>query len=91
MANAVLAIGLACLVPLWLYVLTVLQWRKMHRRRAAVALTTGRSFEGVLWARRGQLLILRDASTIAANGSRQPVPGEVVLERSRIEFIQVMP
>lgn len=64
--------------------------RTMIRHRVIVTLITGRAFEGVVYARRGPLLILRDAAVL--EGSRRiAMDGEVVIERSRIEFVQVAP
>jgi hypothetical protein len=60
------------------------------RRRALVNLTTGKAFRGVLWAKRGPLLILRDAVLIE-NGQQVPLDGEVVIERPQVEFIQLIP
>jgi hypothetical protein len=65
--------------------------RTVVSRRVIVNLTTGTAFSAILWAKRGPLLVLRDAQLLEAG--RQPVnlDGEVVVERSRVEYIQALP
>lgn len=66
--------------------------RTLERRSVIVSLTTGKAFRGVLWAKRGPLLVLRNANLLAEDGPEGGVPmdGEVVVERSVVEFIQVL-
>lgn len=61
------------------------------RERVLVNLVDGRAFDAILWSRRGQLLVLRDSRLITP-GSDSPVPvdGEVIIERPKVAFIQVM-
>ncbi|MFJ3794944.1 hypothetical protein ACIPSJ_01510 [Streptomyces sp. NPDC090088] len=49
-----------------------------------------KAFSGILWAKRGPLLVLRDAELLEAGRVPQPVDGEVVIERSKVEFTQVL-
>ncbi|MEV5770092.1 hypothetical protein AB0L49_02310 [Streptomyces antimycoticus] len=49
-----------------------------------------KAFSGVLWAKRGPLLVLRDAELLEAGREPQRVDGEIVVERSQVEFIQVL-
>ncbi|MEU5036566.1 hypothetical protein AB0G48_20805 [Streptomyces rubiginosohelvolus] len=49
-----------------------------------------KAFSGVLWAKRGPLLVLRDVELLEAGRQPQPVDGEVVVERARVEFMQVL-
>lgn len=49
------------------------------------------ALEGVLWAARGPWLTLRDASGLKASQLPVPVTGEVVIHRSQIKFLQVIP
>jgi hypothetical protein len=51
-------------------------------------LTTGRTFRRVLFEVRGDLLVLRNAELIQEDRV-VPVEGSVVVERSRVEFVQV--
>lgn len=59
------------------------------RRRVLVNLDDGRAFDGILWARRGPLLVLRDARLLdPAAPEAVATDGEVVIERRRVVFIQ---
>lgn len=58
-------------------------------RRVVVNLTTGSAIEGVLWAERGPLVVLKDASLHEPGRGSLPMDGEVVIERDRINFVQV--
>ncbi|MEU7103528.1 hypothetical protein ABZ951_00530 [Streptomyces sp. NPDC046215] len=49
-----------------------------------------KAFAGVLWAQRGPLLVLRDVELLEAGRDPQRVDGEVVVERARVEFTQVL-
>lgn len=55
-----------------------------------VNLTTGRAFRGVLLQTNKELLILANAELIEAGEQPIPVSGNVVIERSRVEFVQVV-
>lgn len=66
--------------------------RTLTRRQVIVSLITDKAFKGILWAKRGPLLVLRNAAILAEDGPEGgvPVDGEVVIERSLVEFIQVI-
>lgn len=64
--------------------------RTVRRRQVVVNLASGRSFRAVLWAKRGPLLVLRDATLMEA-GQTVSVDGEVVVERRTVEWMQVLP
>ncbi|MFF9568491.1 hypothetical protein [Streptomyces sp. NPDC014685] len=49
-----------------------------------------KAFSAVLWAKRGPLLVLRDVQLLEAGRAAQPVDGEIVIERARVEFVQVL-
>ncbi len=66
-----------------------LWWRRKTKRRVVVVLDDDRTIEGVLMRRTASQLILRDASLLAG-GDRIPIDGEVLLERRRIEWVQVL-
>lgn len=51
---------------------------------------SGRTFRGVLWCKRGPLLVLKDASILDGAGVL-PVDGEVFVERANVDFIQTQP
>lgn len=66
-------------------------WRRTAvRKRVLVNLTTEKAFRGVLWARRGPLLVLRGAELLEAGRAPVPMDGEVVVERHRVDFVQVL-
>lgn len=65
--------------------------RTALRRNVIVNLDTGKAFQGVAWAKRGRLLVLRNATMFDPGTEPAAVDGEVVIDRARIEFIQVMP
>lgn len=59
-------------------------------RRVLMHLVGGHTLEGVLYRSHGPLLVLRDVTLIDA-GRRVPLDGEVVVERDRVDFTQVLP
>ncbi|MZF56936.1 hypothetical protein GTX53_24410 [Streptomyces sp. SID5594] len=65
-------------------------WRRTAVRRRVVVNLADKAFSAVLWAKRGPLLVLRDVELLEAGRQPQPVDGEVVVERARVEFIQVL-
>lgn len=64
-------------------------FRLAVNRRVMVNLTTGDAIEGVLWDDKGPLIVLRDARLNTQSGSA-PLDGEVIIERDRIAFTQVV-
>lgn len=69
-----------------------MQWRRWPIcRHVLVNLDDGRAFDGILFARRGPLLTLRQAKLIEPGNDPVDVDGEVLIERTRISFIQVQP
>jgi hypothetical protein len=67
-----------------------LAYRRFYRRSVVVNLTDGTAFRGVLWQARGPLLILRSA-ILHEHGQTTAVDGEVLVERNRLLFVQVLP
>ncbi|MFJ9448169.1 hypothetical protein ACIRRH_41095 [Kitasatospora sp. NPDC101235] len=65
-------------------------WRRTALRRRVVVNLADKAFAGVLWAKRGPLLVLRDAELLQAGMPAVTMDGEVVIERARVEFIQVV-
>ena len=61
----------------------------MVRRRVVDQLEDGSSFEGVAMSRRGPLLVLDDV-TVRVGGGSQRIDGRVVVERTRVVFVQVI-
>jgi hypothetical protein len=65
-------------------------WRRTAVRKRVVINLADKAFSGILWAKRGPLLVLRDVELLEAGRAPQPVDGEVVIERSKVEFTQVL-
>ncbi|MFV8127533.1 hypothetical protein [Streptomyces syringium] len=65
-------------------------WRRTAVRKRVVVNLPDKAFAGVLWAQRGPLLVLRDVELLEAGRDPQRVDGEVVVERARVEFTQVL-
>lgn len=63
--------------------------RTVLHRRVILNLTDGTALEGVLWAEEGPLLVLRGAK-LHEGGQQADMDGEVVVERDRIRFAQVI-
>lgn len=64
-------------------------WRRTALRKRVVVNLSDKAFAGVLWAKRGPLLVLRDAVLMQHGAADTAMDGEVVIERARVEFIQV--
>lgn len=59
-------------------------------RRVIVNTKTQLAFRGVLWARRADYLVLRNAELIQPGGQTTDIDGEIVIERANVDFLQVM-
>lgn len=66
-------------------------WRRTAVRKRVVLNLANKAFNGILWAKRGPLLVLRDAQLLEAGREPQQVDGEIVIERTQVEFMQVLP
>lgn len=55
-----------------------------------VNLDTGRAFRGALLQARRDVIVLGNAAIVEPGSDPVPVSGTVVLERSRVEFVQVV-
>ncbi|GGU52556.1 hypothetical protein [Streptomyces lavendofoliae] len=65
-------------------------WRRTAVRKRVVVNLADKAFSGILWAKRGPLLVLRDVELLEAGRAPQPMDGEVVVERAKVEFTQVL-
>jgi hypothetical protein len=69
-------------------------WRSLRRQRVVLAIETGdgpRTIRAILWERRGQLYVLRDAAVyLGGDDLATPMDGEVVVERARVLWVQVI-
>ena len=59
-------------------------------RRVIVNLKTDKAFRGVLWQKRGKYLVLREAELLKGRGETVQMDGEVVVEASNVDFLQVL-
>lgn len=59
-------------------------------RRVIVNTKTDRAFRGVLWRKARGYLVLRNAELLKAKGETAPLDGEIVIESSNVDFIQVV-
>jgi hypothetical protein len=59
------------------------------RRRVVVNLVGGQAVEGVLWARKGRSLVLKDAKLYEVGAEPVGMDGEIVFDRDRVDFVQV--
>lgn len=65
-------------------------WRRTAVRKRVVVNLSDKAFTGILWAKRGPLLVLKDVVLMQHGAADTPMDGEVIVERSRVDFIQVM-
>ena len=63
--------------------------RTLLRKRVVVNLHSSRAFVGILWAKRGPLIVLRNVTMHEVGADAATVDGEIVIERAQIEFIQI--
>lgn len=59
-------------------------------RRVVVTTKTERTFRGVLWQRKGTYLILRSAELLKSKSEVVPLDGELLIEASNVDFVQVV-
>ena len=67
-----------------------MSWRFLVRKRVLVNLHSGSAVAGVLVKRRGGLLFLSNCEVIPSQGSPASADGQIVIERSQVEFIQIL-
>lgn len=61
------------------------------RKRSVIVNTkTDRAFTGVLWRKRWGYLVLRNAEMVRDREGAVAMDGEVVIERSNVDFVQVL-
>ena len=85
------AVGASALVATIAAVLAVRwwTWRPLVRRRVVVSVGDV-AFDGLVMSRRGTLLVLADVTVRIAGSDGQRIDGGVVLERARVDWVQVM-
>lgn len=60
------------------------------RRKVIVNLDSGRAIRGILYEQRGDLVEIRNAEIVEPGMNPVPAAGAIVIERARIEFVQVL-
>jgi hypothetical protein len=69
--------------------------RTLIRRRVVVNLKMGMdgnqsSYHGTLWDHDGQILILKSATAFFPGAAPQDIPGDTVIERDNVEWVQIV-
>lgn len=87
----VLTVGMAAIVGSVAWHIGQRVWadRLMVRRKVVVNLVGDRAISGVLWRRRGGLVVLKQAELHEPGVEPVPMDGDVLIERSRVDFVQV--
>jgi hypothetical protein len=49
------------------------------------------ALRGVMWSARGSWLVLRQATALTSTQPPAPIDGEVLVHRSNVSFIQMLP
>lgn len=65
-------------------------FKPVIHRRVVVNLVTERAIAGVLVKQTGPLLHLKDAELMEPDAGALPLDGEIVIERSQVDFIQAL-
>lgn len=64
--------------------------RYVLHRRVVVNLLSGTAISGVITKSSGPLLILRDAQVMQPDSQPSDVDGEIVVDKSNVDFIQAL-
>jgi len=65
--------------------------RRYPALRQVIVNTRGdEAFRGLLWQRRGEYLVLRQASLLMGRGEKRTMDGEVAIPAANVAFIQVL-
>lgn len=85
LALVLLAAVVAAAVGVWL-----MEARVAVRRRVLVNLADGSAVNGVLLRRHRTLLVLADATLLLPSAEPSRVDGELIIERSRVLYVQAV-
>lgn len=90
-ALVVIVIALLAVVAAVAWHVLDLTWarRTALRRRVLVNVDGSKAMRGILWQRRGRLVVLRDVVLIEPGAQPVDLDGDVVIDRDRIEWVQV--
>lgn len=81
--------GLAIIASVAWHWIDVLGARRLAlRHKVLVNMHSGKAFQGVLWARRGRLLVLKSAELLEPNAEPVALDGDVIVDRAEVEFLQ---
>lgn len=64
-------------------------WKRLVVRKRVIVNTEAHAFSGILYKKAGPLLVLRDVQLLEPGAPPVPVSGEVLIERTKVEFIQI--
>lgn len=64
--------------------------RLVTRKRVLVSLRSGSAVEGVLWKRRGRVVVLKSAQLHEPGSAPASMDGDVVVDRDQVEYTQVV-
>lgn len=64
--------------------------RLVISRAVVVNLISGRAISGALVDQQGPLLVIKNATVLEPNAEPLKVDGDVVVERSQVDFIQAL-
>jgi hypothetical protein len=76
-------------VAVWFVAQVVWANRVALHRKVIVNLVGDRAISGVLWCRRGGLVVLKQAELHEPGAGPVRMDGDVLIERSRVDFVQV--
>ncbi|NJQ04281.1 hypothetical protein [Streptomyces lonarensis] len=82
------ALGVLVVTALALAWLVVAEARVAVKRRVVVALVDGTGIDGVLLRRHRTLLVLADATILSTDSEPTRADGQLVIERSRVLYVQ---
>lgn len=88
-AALLVVVVVAVALAAWFAVERVAVSRLAVRDRVVVNLLTGQAVKGVLWARRGRYLVLRDAELYEPGNVRpNAMDGEAIVDRDQVLLVQ---
>lgn len=66
-------------------------YKPLLAEKVLVNMRSGQAFSGVVYRALRDLLVLKNAVLLVERGEPKPLDGEVVLDRTQVDFIQVEP
>ena len=70
--------------------IVAVRWSRTAVRRRVVVNLGDEAVDGVLWARRGRLLVLRDARLLVPGREPTVMDGDVIVDRDRVQWVQAL-